>query len=412
MARPSSSGRVLAWGVPLLAEAAALGRSVAFAWAIGPEELGRAMMLALVARMVEMASDLGMDRLIVQAHDGNTARLQAELHGAAALRGGALALILLALAPVFAAAFPDGPSTATYAALALVSLFRGAVHLDMRRAERRFSYKPMAIAEGGATLVMLVMVGPAVWVFGDHRAMAVVLVAHAAALAVLSHTQSQRPYRLRIRPSALDRIVRFGAPLIANGTLLFLTFYADRMIVASAFGWTMLAVYGTALQLALLPAQIVGRAAGSLLLPRFRIAVLEGAIGPVARGAMGAHLALAGAFVAGFTIFAGPAIEFAYGADLRPDPMLAALLATAAGFRILRTPLSQLSIALGSTGDPARANTLRAAALIPAALAAAAGLPLTAVAAAAALGEAAATARAAILASPLSAQGRFAEVTA
>lgn len=39
MACPAPSGRVLAWGVPLLAEATALGRSVAFAWAIGPEEL-------------------------------------------------------------------------------------------------------------------------------------------------------------------------------------------------------------------------------------------------------------------------------------------------------------------------------------------------------------------------------------
>lgn len=412
MERPTTSGRLLAWGVPLFAEATALGRSVTFAWAIGPEELGRAMMLALVARMVEMASDLGIERLIVQAHDGNSARFQAELHGAVALRGGALALILLALAPLFAAAFPDGPATATYAALALVSLFRGVVHLDMRRAERRFSYKPMAIAEGGATLVMLVVMVPAAWLFGDHRAMVIVLVAQAAALAVLSHMQAQRPYRLRIRLSALDRIGRFGAPLIANGGLLFLTFYADRMIVVAAFDWTVLAVYGTALQLALLPAQIVGRAAGSLLLPRFRIAVAEGKIGPAARAAMAAHVALAGVFVAGFTMLAGPAIEFVYGADLRPDLALAALLGMAAGFRILRTPLSQLSIASGSTGDPARANALRAAALIPAGLAAAAGLPISALAAAAALGEAAATARAAFLTLPLLGQGHFMEVTA
>ena len=412
MARVATSGRILAWVVPLLAEAAALGRSVALAWTIGPAELGSAMMLALVARMVEMASDFGIEKLIVQAHDGNSARFQAELHGAVALRGGALAIILLALAPVFAVAFPDGPSTATYSALALVSLFRGAVHLDTRRAERRFNYKPMAIAEGGATLVMLLMVGPAVWAFGDHRAMAVVLVAHAAALALLSHMQSDRPYRLRICLSSLHRIGKFGAPLISNGALLFLTFYADRMIVASAYGWTVLAIYGTALQLALLPSQIIGRAAGSLLLPRFRIAVVEDAIGPAARGAFVAHLALAVVFVAVFAMLAGPAIEFAYGEVLRPDPTLTTLLALAAGFRILRTPLSQLSIATGSTGDPARANTLRVAALVPAALAAAAGLPLTTVAAAAALGEGAATARAVILALPLLAERRFMEVAA
>ncbi|MGI9525179.1 MAG: oligosaccharide flippase family protein [Hyphomicrobiaceae bacterium] len=407
-----TSGRLLAWGVPLLAEAAALGRSVTFAWAIGPEELGRAMMLALVARLVEMASDLGIERLIVQSPDGNSSRFQAELHGAIILRAGFLALILIALAPIFATTFADGPAISTYAALALISLWRGGVHLDMRRAERRFNYKPMAIAEGGATLAMLAMVFPAVWVFGDHRAMAVVLIAHAAALAFLSHLQAERQYRLRICPKALGRIARFGAPLIANGGLMFLTFYADRMIVATAFDWTMLAIYGTVLQLALLPAQIVGRASGSLLLPRFRVALTEGSVVKAACSAMVIHFAMAGVFLVAFTIFAGPVIEFVYGSALRPELMLAALFAVAAGFRIIRTPLSQLSIALGRTGDPARANSLRAAALIPAGLAAAAGLPITALAAAAALGEVAATARAATLTLPLLAQNRFMKVAA
>ena len=50
--------RALAWLVPVLAEAAALGRSVLFAWLIGPDQLGQAMMLALVVRLAEMASDL------------------------------------------------------------------------------------------------------------------------------------------------------------------------------------------------------------------------------------------------------------------------------------------------------------------------------------------------------------------
>ena len=73
------SGHSLAWAVPVLAEAAALGRSIALAWVIGPEELGRAMMLALTVRLVEMATDVGIERLMVQAPDGNAARFQSEL---------------------------------------------------------------------------------------------------------------------------------------------------------------------------------------------------------------------------------------------------------------------------------------------------------------------------------------------
>ena len=43
--------------------------------------------------------------------------------------------------------------------------------------------------------------------------------------------------------------------------------------------WATLALYGIVLQLALLPAQIVGRAAGSLVLPRLRAALAQGAHG-------------------------------------------------------------------------------------------------------------------------------------
>jgi hypothetical protein len=136
-------GRSLAWAVPVLAEAAALGRSVAFAWVIGPEELGRAMMLALTVRLVEMASDVGADRL----------------HGAGARRvlpprfrpicrarwfcaGFAGALLLVCAAPILAMLFADGPAALSYALLALVPLLRGFAHLDLRRAERVQRYGP------------------------------------------------------------------------------------------------------------------------------------------------------------------------------------------------------------------------------------------------------------------------------
>jgi O-antigen/teichoic acid export membrane protein len=256
------------------------------------------------------------------------------------------------------------------------------------------------VIETGATLAMVAAIVPALALFGDHRAMAAVLVAAATAQAVLSHVVATRPYRLTLSRSAMTRIRRFGTPLMANAVLLFLTFYADRLIVASSFDLVTLAVYGVALQLALLPAQIVGRAAATLLLPRFRKAFAAGLIEHAARAAVLSHVGMGAVFAAAFTLLAPPAIAAVYGGDFRPDTALAAVLGVAAAFRIVRTPLSQLAVAVGRTGDPARANLLRAAALGPALLAATAGLPLAAVAAAAALGEAAATWRALALAWP------------
>jgi O-antigen/teichoic acid export membrane protein len=358
------------------------------------------MLLALAVRLVEMAGDLGIERLAVQAPDGATCRFQAEMHGAALLRGAVLALILLAAAPLLAAAFPDGPTAGAYAALALAPLIRGAVHLDTRRNERGFRFGRTAIVECGATFAMLAALAPALALFGDHRAMAAVLVAQAATGTALSHVVATRRYRVAFSTAALTRLRRFGTPLVANAALLFLTFYADRLIVAAHFDLATLAVYGVALQLALLPAQIVGRAAASLLVPRFRLALSEGAIGSAARAAVGSHLGMACAFAIAFVVLAPQVIGAVYGEAFRPDTGLAAALAAAAALRILRTPLSQLAVAVGRTGDPARANVLRALALGPALLAAAAGFPIAAVAAAAALGEAAATWRAFALAAP------------
>lgn len=394
-------GRALAWAVPVLAEAAALGRSVAFAWAIGPDELGRAMMLALTVRLVEMASDVGIDRLMVQAPDGRSARFQAELQAALVLRGIATALLLAAAAPGLALLFADGPSATSYALLAAVPLLRGVAHLDLRRAERVGRYGPLAVVEGGATLAMAASVLPAATLFGDHRAMLAVLIAHATAFVLLSHAVAARRYRLRVVRPALARVWRFGAPLMLNAVLLFATFYADRMIVAGAYDWATLAIYGVALQLALLPAQIVGRAAASLVLPRLRQAIATGRLPEVWGGILSTHAVLALALVALFTLAAPFAIALVYGPDFRPDLALAVAVALAAGFRVLRTPFSQLAVATGRTGDPARANLMRALALVPAAIFAAAGLPLAAIAAAAAAGEAAATLRAWLLAAPL-----------
>ncbi|MEM7296248.1 MAG: oligosaccharide flippase family protein [Pseudomonadota bacterium] len=387
----------LAWIVPIIAEAAAFGRSILLAWVIVPAELGQAMMLALTLRLVEMATDLGVERLIVQATGGDSPHLQADLHGISLLRGLVGALILLLLAPVLAHLFNGGPSTLTYCAIALAPLIRGAAHLDYRRAERTFSYVKLTVVEGGASLAMLASTLPALWLFADHRAMAVALIAHCCTFSLLSRLLAHRGYKATISMRAVKRSWTFGAPLIMNALLLFATFYADRLVVANAYSWSELALYGVALQLALLPAQIVGRAAASLVMPALRNATDHHSFLDVWTRTLSTHAVLAAAMFVGFTLVSPPLIQTLYSDALRPDFALALALAAASAFRILRTPYSQLAILSGRTADPARANLWRALALVPAIGCAAFGLPLVAIATCAAIGEAAATLRAAQL---------------
>ncbi|WP_050520390.1 oligosaccharide flippase family protein [Pseudorhodobacter antarcticus] len=391
--RAPLTSRLIGWSVPLLVEAGALARSAILARVIGGDELGRAMVLTLVLRLAEMISDVGVERLLMQRHAAATPGLMAALHGACVLRGLAMAVLLAALALPMAWTFKGGAGVEIYAALAFAPLLRAFLHLDYRLAERDLRLWPLAIVEGGSVAVMLAALPLALMVWVDHRAMLLVLLAAAGAQVALSHLVARQVYRIRFDRAVLAEVLGFGAPLVVNAGLMFLTFQADRLIVAGWYGWAEVAIYSVAMQLAMLPAQITGRAAGSLLAPRLRGLTGAGLTG-MARRAVAAYLALGLCFAAGFAIAAPSLIALVYGAGFRPDTGIALAFGLAAGARIARTPVSQLAVSLGRTGDPARANLWRAAALAPAFITASMGLPLTAIAIAAAVGEAAATCRA------------------
>jgi O-antigen/teichoic acid export membrane protein len=386
--------KMLAWSVPMLSEIGALLRSVLLAWAAGPEELGRAMMLVLVLRLTEMISDIGVERLLMTAREGDDPDFIAALQGAALLRGLAMAVMLMLLAVPMAYSLADGASLQTYLALAIIPLLRGFLNLDYRKSERNFRYGPMAIVEGGSVVLMLLALPVIAQALPDHRAMLLALIVQALAQVALSHLVAKRRWRMKIDPAILHRAFSFGTPLVVNAFLMFLTFQADRLIVAGWFGWAEVGIYGVALQLASLPAQIAGRAAGSLLAPRLRVALQDGKLRPLISSALKVHLALAAAFALGFAALAPFAIEIVYGTQFRPSFPLALALGLAAAFRILRTPHSQLAVATGRTADPARANFWRAMALLPALCLAIFGQPLLTIALAAMAGEMLATLRA------------------
>jgi O-antigen/teichoic acid export membrane protein len=401
MARtPTKSARITAIAVPVLNEVAAFGRSIFLAQILGADELGRAMMLALSLRLVEMVGDLSIERLMSVSSDGNSTLLQANLQGAIIVRGLFMSLFLLLLALPFAEMLTDGPALISYCTLALVPLVRAGMHLDYRRWERNFNYRGLAIVDGGGALVMLTLTPVLAFVWGDHRAIVGIFLGHSIAQVALSHVIARRKFFVRFDRSSLKRVLNFGAPLVANAVLMFLTFQADRLIVAGFYTWSDVAIYAVALQLAMLPAQIIGRAAGSLLTPRLRIARDKGLLTNLVPRLLTFYGLISIIFLIGYGLTAGVVIPWVYGASFATNPILLWCLGAAAAGRILRTPLSQLAVVTGRTADPARSNLWRAGALAPALGFALAGAPLASLAAMAAIGEAAASVRAMTLLRP------------
>jgi O-antigen/teichoic acid export membrane protein len=91
-----------------------------------------------------------------------------------------------------------------------------------------------------------------------------------------------------------------------------------------------------------------------------------------------------------FTLVAPKAIGWIYGDEIMPVAALALVFGIAAGARIARTPWSVLAVATARTGDTARANLIRAAALVPAVACALSGQSIVIFALCAACGEIAA----------------------
>ncbi|QLQ19991.1 MAG: oligosaccharide flippase family protein [Exiguobacterium profundum] len=108
---------------------------------------------------------------------------------------------------------------------------------------------------------------------------------------LISHLLA-RGARARFDRAVLADVLGFGGPLVLNAVLLFVTFQADRLVVTGFYGWSEVAIYGVAFQLAMLPSQIAGRAAGSLLAPRLR-GLHGAALARVARTAINLHLLVA-----------------------------------------------------------------------------------------------------------------------
>ena len=82
-------------GGHLTGQLCALVRNIVIARAIGPENFGLAATLVITVSLLEMMSDLSLDKMLVQAKDGDKERLQACAQFLQLIRGVFLSFLLL-----------------------------------------------------------------------------------------------------------------------------------------------------------------------------------------------------------------------------------------------------------------------------------------------------------------------------
>ena len=190
-------------------------------WPAPHPKLGIAAILGIAMSLFEMVSNLAVDRLLVQAEDGDDPVFQATAHAFQVLRGIGIALFLFLLAWPFSRLFDVPHVMWAFQCIALVPLIRGFMHLDPKRLQREFGFGADVATERVPQIVLVLAAWPCLVV---RRLYCNAL---ATGLSGLCHGGSE-PLSLGASiPGLGTRDLHpdvFSWPLLVNGLLMFFIF--------------------------------------------------------------------------------------------------------------------------------------------------------------------------------------------
>lgn len=337
-----------------------LVRNVLIARWLSVEDFGIVGTFAVSMALIEMTSNLALDRLIVQAEDGDTPVLQSTLHTIQALRGCLSAIILFLIAGPLATLFGVPEVAWAYQALAAVPFLRGLAHLDMFRLQRRARFAPSLWVELAAQALATISVVPLALWLNDYSTMLYAILLQQLIFMVMSHVVAERRYQWRWDREIIRRAVRFGWPLLLNGILLFGIFQGDRIVVGSLIGMTALGWFSAAFTLTLVPTQVLAKIQNTFFLPLLsQILDDHKEFNRLSLVAIQAGM-FCGVFLAIVFTIVGPFVfTFLYGDKYEPALWLLIWLAVMQAVRIAKTGPSIIAISKAVTKNPLIANILR-----------------------------------------------------
>lgn len=386
-------GRLLRGGAWLtagnaLSALASFLRNVAIARLISVEDFGIVALLSMMLAVFETISNLAIDRLLVQAPDGDEPKLQASAHALQVTRGVMGGVILFLMASGLSVLFKVPHTAWAFQALALVPVIRSLQHLDTVRYQREMRYGPtfwvVALPQG----VSLALAVPLAYWLRDYSAIVWAIFAQTISEAVITHVLATRPYRWAWDRAQTLRILSFGWPLLANGLLMFAIFQGDKAIIAVAYTPAVVGWFSAAVMISMAPAMLVISVLNGLLLPvlsrdqqdpeKFRQRYLQVVQACLTVGLMTAVF---------FAVFGPELLILLFGERYAPGVAVVILLGMTQGVRIAKAGQFVAAIALASTKDPLVANLARGASLLVATLLVVMGYGPVAVAATGLAGE-------------------------
>lgn len=379
---------MLLFGGMGLAQLLSFARNAILGHTLSPHDFGVAASITLLLQTVETLSDLGHDRLIVQAQDGDSAKFLATTHTVSVVRGVLLALVLYALAPLAARFFAVAEAGPAFALVALVPLIKGLIHLDCRRAQRHLDNRPQMLVETVPQAIALAMTVPVLARFPGFEAVVVLAIIQACAGTIVARYLASSPYRLGFDADIARRLVVFGWPILLSALPLAAVYQGDRAIIGRLAGMEPLAAYSAAFMMTMVPGLLAARVGHSLMLPIFSSTLRDGRkISSRFALLAEATTLLAALYLALFIVAGGQLLPLAFGSAYSGYDSLIAVLAGMWALRMVQAVPGMALMAAGQTKPFLIAGLIRAAALPGALYAALNDAPLWVIAAAGCAGE-------------------------
>lgn len=363
----ASAKRQIVSGAALTTAGHALGigastlRNIVIARSIGPTDFGIAATFLVTLSLIDMLADLSIDKLLIQAPDGDSELLQRVAHALNAVRGVLTGLALAALAWPLAQLYQVPEAVWAYAALAAVPVIRGFAHLDMRRVQRQFRFMPTTVVDASSQIVSVLMaVALASWI-GDYSVTLWVIVGQALAYTIVSHLVAERRYGWSLDRGCAQRFFVFGGPLLLNGGLIWLVTQGDRMLIGAVITTTALGIYAAANTILSVPFTAVTTIGGRVGLPMLSGRQNEpAAFDRQAELIGGAYAMVISAAFVPLVVVMPWLLMVAFGSEYAIEPMAGALLTLALTARTGRAFPTLMALSTARTGTILVGNVGRA----------------------------------------------------
>lgn len=335
-------------------------RNLLVARLISVEHYGIATTFAISMAVVEMASTLGLQQLIIQDKDGQNPELQAGLQGFHLARSFVAAAILFFLAPSLSQ-FLGIPEIAwAYQVLAVVPVLNGLMHFDIFRKQRDMVFLPFIVTMSVSIFLSVLLVLPLYWWFGDYRVMLYAVIFQAFATFILSHVMAERRYRLSLSRGMVFKSFNFGWPLLINNIFLFAVFQGEKIIVGRELGMASLAVFSMGVTLTLTPTLVVAKSVQSFFLPQLtRQKENAGVFNPLAMATMQISLANGLFLVAVIFTLGNGLVDVLLGPNYASLKPLIFWFAILNAFRVFKAGSSVVALSHARTGNAMISNGFR-----------------------------------------------------